>query len=252
MLDASEHIDAYHQAFGTNFHVEPGALASHFVPVLFTNRCGSMVFTEMLGSSPDIITQYEVFNGTVVRNKTRDWNLHTFPDYLARLFGRPRVRYTAKIHALQLMALAGAGLLTAFSGGVTIFRVRRRDQIAQAVSHSIARQTGQWTSFSGARGRAPRYAFGEIRAILQSVQCEQTMMDDVILRLGLDVRDVYFEDFLRAPAAVLMPAWETLGVRAGRLDPGDTRHRPQGTELNDEFIDRFRSDLARKEAATAA
>lgn len=251
MPDETGHLAAYHDTFGQAFGVGAGSLPSRLIIVLFTNRCGSMLFTEMIGSSPDIITTYEVFNGDVVASRAGKWGAATFHDYLTKIFGRPRVTYTAKIHAVQLGFLARAGLIRAFSGGVTAFRVRRRDQIAQAVSHSIARQTGQWTSFSGGTGQA-RYDFNELRAILTAIRREQDLLDRQIDAVGLDVRDVVFEDFLQAPGDVLVPVWNRLGVRPGRPDLSQTRHRQQATDLNSAFIDRFRSDLARCDPVAAA
>lgn len=252
MLDTTDHQAAYRRAFGQSVRVDPATLPSRLVAVLFTNRCGSMLFTEMIGSSPDIMTYYEVFNGAVVRDRSGGWAVDTFADYLARIFGRPHVTYTAKVHAVQLGFLSEAGLLQAFAGGVTFYRVRRRDQIAQAVSHSIARQTGRWTSFVGGEGDEPRYDFAEIDAILGAIRREQDHLDAMTGQLGITVQDVVHEDFLQAPQAVLDPAWTALDVRPGFSDPARARHRRQATDLNRDFIHQFRSDLARRGRASAA
>ena len=51
-----------------------------------------------------------------------------------------------------------------------------------------------------------------------------------------------YEDFLQDPRAVLLPAWSRLGLRPGKIDPDVTRHRPQATPLNSEFVNRFLSE----------
>ena len=247
----TEHLAAYRRVFGDRFELAPGALPSRLLAVLFTNRCGSMLFTEMIGSSPDITTQYEVFNGTVVQQRTEVYGDDSFAGYLARIFGRSGATYTAKIHAVQLEFLARAGLLRAFSGGIRFFRIHRRDQIAQAVSHSIARQTGRWTSFANQDGQA-RYDYCEIRTILDTIQREQATLDRLTARHNLAVRNVVFEDFLPEPAQVLAPAWRSLNVRPGRCDLAETRHRRQSTTLNREFIRRFRAEMARRGDIAAA
>ncbi len=252
MPEQNAHLDAYRTTFGPGITVAPGSVASRLIVVLFTNRCGSMVFTEMIGSSPDILPRYEVFNGDVVRNKSRQHGLTDFPAYLDFLFGRPRVTYTAKIHVAQLGFLAETGLLSAFAGGVQFFHVRRADAIAQAVSHSIARQTGRWTSFADSAPMPdPSYDFAEIRTILNTIRRETQGFAATANKLRLIPRDVIFEEFIADPAPVLCDAWDRLGVRHGTLDTGQTRLRRQATGRNSEFAERFRMDAADRDLLLA-
>ena len=246
MSDRNRHLDAYRSIFGPGIAIAPNSIPSRLIVVLFTNRCGSMVFTEMLGSSPDILPRYEIFNGDVVNKKSRQHGLRDFPAYVDFLFGRPQVTYTAKIHLAQLGFLADAGLLAAFSKGVELFHVRRADRIAQAVSHSIARQTGRWTSFTEAASTPdPTYNFSQIRNILASIRRETAHFAATADRLNLIPRDVIFEEFIADPAPILRTTWERLGVRNGSWDTGRARHQRQATRRNREFAERFKEDAAR-------
>ena len=244
MAETSGHLAAYRRAFGQNLSVPPGAIPSRLIAVVFTNRCGSMLFTEMIGSSPDIITRYEVFNGDVVANKSREHGLDGLVPYLRFLFGRERVTYTAKIHVGQLGFLAKMGLLDAFALGIEWFLVRREDEVAQAVSHSIARQTGQWTSHGGGEDRDPVYDFDEIRQIHRSIDRDHRRLWDLAGQLELPMQEIVFERFLAAPGDVLTDAWCRIGVRPGNITLDATRHRKQGTSLNAAFARRYRIALA--------
>lgn len=242
-MNADEHLASYRQSFGDRIRVPAGAIPARLIAVVFTNRCGSMLLTELVGSSPDVTARYEIFNGDTICEKARMHGLDSFERYLRFIFPGTGRTFIAKVHVRQLGFLAALGLLDAFAGGVDIIHSRRRDTVAQAVSHSIAHQTGRWTSLaSGAGQTEPVYRLDEIRAIRECIERENSLFAEQARRLGFTAETIEFEDLLSDPKATLDPLWRHLGIRPGTLRPDHAEHQSQWTARNRCFAERFREE----------
>ena len=114
----------------------------------FTNRCGSNYLGYLLASTGAFNEAGEFFNSSVVLMHAAARSLRSLPEYFSVL---PTLvphsgRIAAKASIDQLVMLADAGILDALRGRATYLLLERRDQLAQAISRTIAWQNGRWTT----------------------------------------------------------------------------------------------------------
>lgn len=75
-----------------------------------------------------------------------------------------------------------------------VFRIRRKNTIAQAISLDIARQTGQWSSEFKSHSD-PIYCFDGIKEELDHLSHSDALIDAYISLNKDDVTEIYYEDF---------------------------------------------------------
>lgn len=122
-------------------------------------------------------------------------------------------------------------------GPVTWLRIRRRDQLGQAVSWELARQTGRWVA-DQSPWRLPTYDRRRIFGRLVDLDAAEAGWSALLA--GRPVIEVVYEDLVEDPASTLEHVLTGLGVRPGPLpSPG---LRPMGDPVKRAWMERFRSD----------
>lgn len=130
-------------------------------------------------------------------------------------------------------------------------RLRRRDQIAQAVSWAKAVQTQQWNSTKTPLTTRVEYNYLFISRRLADAKASEQGWDCWFEELGVVPLELVYEDYIRDPAATLSRIGLHLGVENGlSCRPEATNLRRQRTTDNQVWQKRFVRD--RRNIATRA
>lgn len=125
--------------------------------------------------------------------------------------------------------------------------LRRRDKARQAVSYFFAAETGQWVHTDTPR-RDPDtlpYDRGTLRAHLRRLVEQETMWLGLLASLGIEYREIFFEDFVRDPRQHIEAIARDLGLPTDDI-PCRASLREQGTARSRSFSERLKGDLVRE------
>ena len=116
-------------------------------------------------------------------------------------------------------------------------RITRQDEVAQAVSLAIARQTGAWISFHETR-REPEYDRALVAECLDSVQAAEGRWQRFFASRGVEPHVVVYEELLAEPDAEIAQVCRRLGVPVPD-EPLQAGTQRQATDVNDAWRARF-------------
>ncbi|MER7638219.1 Stf0 family sulfotransferase [Streptomyces sp. NPDC126522] len=124
--------------------------------------------------------------------------------------------------------------------------IQRRDRLRQAVSYTMAEQTGVWildgTFLPEGRTRAaPRYGYEEIRRHLRMLDRDAAVWEDYFGRHRVVPHTVVYEDLVADYEAGLRGCLDFLGVAAPAALPAPGIRR-QADELTEQWVERFLRD----------
>jgi LPS sulfotransferase NodH len=216
------------------------------VLVAFTNRSGSNLLCSLLNRAGlGIPEASEPLNRTTALPLIREHAIPSFTDYLlGYLQGWQRDgRVGIKIGPQQLFWLKHTGLLRVCRR-VLVVDCRRRDRLDQAISHYVARASGQWHSGMAATGSPVAYAAEEILRSLEDIGRGRELIERYLAIHQTPVLPVYYEDLLANPRTVVSEVVTFAGATA-TADPAGVQPglEKQGGELNREFRRRFLAEF---------
>ena len=220
-----------------------------FCPLLFGNRSGSNLLSDSLFRAGLGFPEHgEPLNVPSVERISNRHNLKTFTDYFLFLTRQWRKHDVVgfKISIGQLFDLTRTGLLSHFASTKLLHSVRR-DRVAQAVSHYIAKASGNWSSKSGdSNQEVIPYSAEDILRFLRRGARLQADYDLYQTIHGFDGMEIWYEDLIRHPQDQVSAVAEFLGSPADltNLDLESAATRSQTSALKEEFAARFRSDLS--------
>ncbi|MFD1912949.1 Stf0 family sulfotransferase [Halodurantibacterium flavum] len=223
---------------------EGGAVIDRPLVILaFTNRCGSHLLGDYLRQTGHFAGFGEFLNHDVVATMQARTSARSFPEHLASLAGQlcPRGQiFGVKASAGQLAMLLRHRIPAMFSG-LLVLHMTRRDVLAQAVSHSLAHQTGQWTSQQQARAETePRFDLAQIEAVLRDIHRENEMIGLTCNVMGLPRMGIVYEDLVRNPATTVQRIAHRLDLDLGGWTAARPRLRKQANSTNDAFCATYR------------
>jgi len=214
--------------------------------VLFTNRCGSTYFGDLLRTSGLYNSAGEPLNWQTVVKRSEKLGLPSFAHYLRGLRRRAVAgRLALKASLGQFDFLRRAGLLDQVFPRRRVIVTERVDKIAQAVSWVIASQTLQWNSERQPDGQAvtPSYDFDAIQRYVTAI-CDTHRDMDIYLALhGETFCKVLYEDLVDDPVGRMGRVLRFLGHPDAEARPEEVRLKKQADSLNEEFRQRFIADL---------
>jgi len=117
--------------------------------------------------------------------------------------------------------------------------VKRKDEIAQAVSYYIASETGQWSSHFRADSQ-PLYDFHGIELALEKIQRQNSNIDSYLSRQSSSYMTVYYEDLVANPVDFLkrLPC-----IKTEQIETSGDSLKKQSSGLSLKWIDKFTRDL---------
>jgi trehalose 2-sulfotransferase len=212
--------------------------------VAFTNRCGSNLLADYLRQSGLIGGLHESLNHDAVARKSKAAGVDSFPAFIRVLHDSFAAEGRLGIKASwdQIVLLARTRALAMFPS-VKVIHIRRMDVISQAVSHSIAHQTKQWTSKQTASGVEPEYSFEKISTIVSNINQSNGLIGLVAHCFASDIVSVTYEDLEKSPQDCVSLLLDNLGLPQTGFSLGEPRIAKQADERNTSFINRYKTDL---------
>lgn len=212
----------------------------------FTNRSGSNLLADYLQQTKHVGGLGEYLNHTTTITQSSNHDLRSFPDYILHLAGtvaRDRQYFGVKTSAEQLRFLRRWRITEMFSS-VRVVHIHRDDLLGQAVSHWIARQTGQWTSLQERDRDEVSFNPAKILSITKEIAAEDEAIRLHCAYAGLSYVSVSYEELIANRAATMT----RIGAAAGfEVDPASfsaPRIGKQANELNDRILADLRRHIA--------
>jgi len=219
-----------------------------FAPLLFGNRSGSNLLTESLHRAGLGFPEHgEPLNVPSIENIAARHDLTTFTDYFLFLSRRWKQHNVVgfKLGIGQLFELTRLGLLDHFAE-IKLLHSVRRDRLAQAVSHYIAKASGDWSTKS--ENRSALEIPYSAKDILQYLRRGARLRADFDLYQtihGVPSLEVWYEDFVAKPQQHVEAIASFLGCRAdvSKVNLQSASTQPQRGDLNHQFERRFRQEM---------
>jgi len=206
----------------------------------FTNRCGSWLLADLLGTSGRIGIAGECLNGDEMARTAERHRLRSFADYVRHAIAGPAVEgnVVLKCGILHLEVLGQSGLLELMGERVRYVHMTRKDRLAQAISWEIAAQTGRWRS-GGAAGAEPVFSAAGIAAAMARFEADNRQFEHFFRRNGIVPRHVAYEALVAAPEAVAAGVVDGLFAVPPRFDMRRVSFARQADGRNAAWRERF-------------
>ncbi|MEM1235978.1 MAG: Stf0 family sulfotransferase [Pseudomonadota bacterium] len=224
-------------------------LSTPLLLIAFTNRSGSSYFGELLSRSGSFGGGGEFLNAEVVAEMRRETGARSLPEHLEALARRSCEAgkvFAVKASWSQLAMIARWRLGEMFPG-LRVIHVYRDDVVAQAVSFSIALQTGRWNARQAARAAPkaePLYRERELVSILEAQAADNARIRAVTAAMRWPRMLVAYEALTVDPAHHVQQSQRFCGIDPLPFVSGPTDHKRQANALNNEFTDRLKEALA--------
>ncbi|MCA0998649.1 Stf0 family sulfotransferase [Alloyangia pacifica] len=232
--------------YGTeaSYRASGPAFDTPLVIVGFTNRSGSNLLVDYIRQAGKANGGGEYLNGGVLETMQAQHGFKRFPDYLRHLHTShcvPEQSLMLKASWDQLAMLVRLNIPAMFPS-VTVLHVQRGDLLAQAVSYSIALQTGQWSSRQDESEVEPVFDPDEILRSIESFQKANLLIDLICRTHGFPCFAVTYEQDTRKPEAVGQ-ILHRAGLAASGWQPGPPRLAQQRDARNAAFEARFLEEV---------
>lgn len=214
----------------------------------FVNRSGSNLLAWALRSTGRLgKPKREPFSHPEIVERARRWKAATLAEYTAAVLRRGSSAngvFGVKVSADQLLWLARERIIPDVIKDPAYVYVTRRDLLGQAISLTIARQTGRWSTKLQGHGE-PEYDPLAIAEAAQWIVESQAQFEYFFAIHGIEPLRVSYEDLDADLEGTVTLVAQHLGVE-GRMsvDRNASPRQRQRTLVNDEFRERFLADLA--------
>ena len=215
------------------------------VLIASTQRCGS----SLLGHSMEATGAFGVPLEYLNQQNMAQWKKRFDVDSAWELLDRvercrtsPNGVFSLKAHYFQVRAVGTLQALKDRYRGLKVIRIVRRDLLRQAISRTVAQQTGVWISGQQRSGE-PRYDRDAIAANLRACSLQSEQWDMAFALTGQSVLRVEYEDMIKDIPATLRRIAVWCDIDPGTLDlDGQAPLERQDTGRSAEWADRFRRE----------
>lgn len=215
--------------------------------LLFTNRCGSNHLAELMTQLPTLTMKGEVFNSVNVVRACTNRNFGSFDDYMHLIHrGTKTPNWGTKVGCVQFDMLHRFGVFDAFEGGSYFVWLKRKNIIAQAVSHYIAHHNLQWASFHESKGETPPYDFVALKRMVRSIQNHNHAAELSLALTGRPYHALWYEDYIKTPNQHLRRIANFIKEPFEKVERDQGRFKKQDDPVKAEYEARFRADARRK------
>ena len=171
-------------------------------------------------------------------------SLHEVMDEIQKRRTSPNGVFSIKIHYGQIAQFGGFGNLVRMFPDSYYVLLTRSDVLRQAVSLSMARQTGVWMSGQGGKGEDARYDFAEIDECLRRTILHNSSWRYKLAATGCRYIEMDFDQVRDDLACAIHRIAEFIGITMPAQNiPSEQVTRQQGSNTNDEWANRFRSEF---------
>lgn len=219
------------------------------IVLAFTNRSGSNLLADYLRQTNCVAGLGEYLNRETVTKKSRELNVTNLPDYIGYLvqkLSRDDQQFGVKASAEQLRFLSQWRILRMFPS-VCVVHIHRDDLLAQAVSHWIARQTGQWTSLHAKRSDKVTFDGARMVAIAKDIALADQAIRMHCTFEGLRYVSVSYEEVQADPVVAVNRIAAAAGFDTSGWEPVQPRISKQSDGRNTELLWQMRDHIVRQQ-----
>lgn len=244
----------YH--YKSNFHKAP--IENHFanqvlfegvekifsrplIILAFTNRSGSNLLAEFLRQTSLVAGLGEYLNSETVIKKSIQNNISSFPEYLRHLvlkLSHEGQFFGVKASAEQLKFLSDWNIESMFSRTIVV-HIHRDDILNQAISHWIARQTGQWTSLQNKKSIPIEFNGSKIMKIVSDITEENNAIHFHCARNKINYLSVSYQEVMADPKAVVKRIFISEQIDLLDWHPAKPKISKQANITNDEMLNKL-------------
>lgn len=229
--------------FGEDRFAKPGPQQQDPVTImLFVNRCGSTLLGEHLRASGCFSGFGEPLSHELVIERCTAHALDSLGAYMHWLFEnirQPGTQFGMKLSLDQVEMLASAGLLSAMLPRVNWVYMYRRDILGQAISFSIAAQTGAWKSSQRGAQKDVTFDYADIQARVEEIALRYYNINRFLALSGINAYQLAYEEFLQDPTRYSLDIVRACGESAQSIDSRRLSMQRQSSGLNQQFRERF-------------
>lgn len=223
----------------------PPFRSSHTVIICFTNRSGSNYLAEAIASTGSVNVAHEYLNHPLVERRAEAQGFTSLNEYLQGLAEQVSegMAFAFKVGLTQLYFIAELGFLDNLLPNPRFVLIEREDVLAQAISWTIASQTGQWRRKKKEKLKEPEYDFRAIDAQIDSILRANAAFKAFLARNGQDYFRVGYEELCSHPHQVVEAVSSALGFQNTVFNPSRIAVQPQATDLNSKWRERYLSEV---------
>ena len=226
-----------------NFPIHSAAPTVRYI-VASTPRSGSHFLGQMLRQTGLLGDPLEYFD----RGNRKTWEHlasaanESTQTYIERRRTTPNGCFGMKLHHTQLGSALREFAPSGLFGRHRFIFLRRRDVLRQAVSFSVASQTGSWISAVPVRSTAT-YDFDDITAYLTEVCLQEAQWRATLAVHRANYLEVMYEDVVRDPLAAIIRIADYLGVDSASIPAANTATARQSTDITNQYVERYLRDV---------
>ncbi|MCR2834402.1 Stf0 family sulfotransferase [Parerythrobacter lacustris] len=212
------------------------------VIIASTQRSGSSLLGHYLEKTGAFGVPLEYFNQSNLAHWRKRFDfadVEQFLDLVEPLRTSAGGVFSIKAHYFQLREVGSIDSLFARYGDCRFVRITRRNLLRQAISRTVAQQTGVWISGQPETGQ-PHYDAGLIAANLRALSRQHEQWSLGFATTGTDYMLVEYEDLVADPAETIRRIASYCEVPMTDMAMPDAPPiKPQTRSLSSEWEDRF-------------
>ncbi len=212
------------------------------VIIASTQRSGSSLLGHYLEKTGAFGVPLEYFNQSNLahwRKRFEFANIEQFLDRIEPLRTSPGGIFSIKSHYFQLREVGSISSLFARYGDCRFVRITRRNLLQQAISRTVAQQTGVWISGQPETGQ-PRYDASLIAANLRALSRQHEQWSLAFAITGTDFLPVEYEDLVADPGTTIRRIANFCDVPlSDSAIPDAPPIKPQTRSMSAEWAERY-------------
>jgi trehalose 2-sulfotransferase len=225
-------------------HVE---VPSKVLVIASTARCGSHMLGHALHQTGKFGFPLEYANPVNLGEWRKRLEIDDFQQVMTEIQRRrtsPNGVFGIKIHYPHLQQFGGFENLCRFFPDAHYVILSRKDVLSQAVSHSIASQTGVWIAGQEPVNDDPKYDFDHIDRCLRQALINTASWRYTLAASGCNCIEMDFDQVRRDPAASIQEIARFIDIQIDAVDiPQEQVTTKQGSNRNAEWANRFISEF---------
>ena len=196
----------YKDQFEGHYDVVNSVAPKKTILIASTPRSGSHMLGHTMIKTAQMGVPFEYCNPPIMRQWKQELGLETVQEVMTTLMKKRTSSngvFSLKMHLEHLDAFGGLAETISFFPNVKIIRIVRSDLLRQAVSLSVAGQTGIWISGQTGKGQEAKYSKVLIEDCIHNLIGQNYKWSKQIAEHNLSSLTVEFEQFIDDPGTVI-------------------------------------------------
>jgi LPS sulfotransferase NodH len=218
-----------------------------------TPRCGSHALGHALFESGSFGSPFEYANPANFSEWQRITEERSVLSVFRKLMTRrtsPSGVFSLKLHYDQLGLFGEFEVVKGLFPNLKVVLLTRKNLLSQAVSMSLAHQTGECIAGQKGHGAVRTFNRTEIDAAARLILRHNSLWEYTLISHGIDPLRIAFEDFLANPEQTLARIGKHVGVEIERAVKAPVT-KPQSTKINHEWAREYLKEPVRGKLFTS-